>query len=348
MSGEKTEPPSRKKLDELRKRGEVAYSAELVRAAALFGAIAGLWIGLPRFAAAMRGLLEFGLRADATANEALWISARVAAAGSVPALLGAAVAAAAASLTQTGFGLFVERLAPDLTRLGSLASMRERWRLDALVRGATGLTTALIGAAVVIGGLHPLRAAAARADLVAAGPLAMAHAVLSPIGASVTVLVGLAALAALIDRVVQANAFFKRHRMSRQELRDEAKESDGNPEVKAQRRRMAREIASGAIRQGVARADVVVRNPTHVAVGLRYRKADGDAPIVTVVGSGETARRILREARRRRLPEVTDVRTARSCVDVPVGEPIPEAVFEPVAVIFRWLIDEGLIDPDDN
>jgi type III secretion protein U len=345
VSGEKTEPASRKRLEELRKRGEFAYSAELVRTAALLGGLAALLATWPRFATALSEYSAYSLRGDATAAAAIAVGIQVLGMGALPMLGGAVVGAAAASLAQTGFSLVPDRLAPNLSRFAPFSSIAERWRMDALLRGAIALGTAVVGAALVFGVVARMREAAAAEELMAGGPIAVAGAVFSPIWAACAALVGVAVVAGVADRGLQMAAFAKRHRMSRQELRDEAKESEGNPEVRAQRRRMHRELATGAIREGVARADVLVRNPTHVAVGLRYRKADGDAPIVTIVGAGETARRIVREAQRRRLPEVTDVKTARACIDVPVGEPIPEGVFEPVAVIFRWLIDEGLIDP---
>jgi flagellar biosynthesis protein FlhB len=129
--------------------------------------------------------------------------------------------------------------------------------------------------------------------------------------------------------------------MSKDEVRREYREQDGDPQLKAARERAYQEMLAQATVASVRTASVVVVNPTHVACALRYDEKEGDeAPVVVASGQGELAQRIRAAAEDYGVPVVQDVPLARALVELRVGETIPEALYEAVAEILRE-IGEG-------
>jgi type III secretion protein U len=343
VSTEKTEDPTPQRLRELRDKGEVPLSRDLPRTAALLAAAAALAATAQASLAGWIDLARAALGGTLAASEALAAAARVGAAMAGPAVFAAAAAAIVATVAQTGGLVAPGRLAPDLARLRPGAAFGQQLRLEAVVTALIAAAAAGAGALACALWLHHLVRGLDRtpenADGIDAGALpALAWGAL---GGALTTLLVIAVVAALADAVWARRAFLRRNRMSRQEIRDEHKRSEGDPQHRARRERAHRELLRETVREGVVRADVVVRNPTHAAVGLRYRPAEGDFPTVTIAGRGPVARQVLREAARRGVPVFTDVPTARAAADLEPGDAVPEELFEPIAIVFRWLRDQG-------
>jgi flagellar biosynthesis protein FlhB len=149
-----------------------------------------------------------------------------------------------------------------------------------------------------------------------------------------------------VDLVLVFQAWQRRHRMSKDEVQREHRESEGNPEVKAQRRRAHQEALTGALLNAVKDATVVIVNPTHFATALHYAaESDESAPRVVVQGRGELARRIIDAARAYGVPCVRDVPVARALAELAIGDEIPESLYEAVAEILRELGEPGEGDP---
>jgi flagellar biosynthesis protein FlhB len=126
--------------------------------------------------------------------------------------------------------------------------------------------------------------------------------------------------------------------MSKDDVRREFREAEGNPEVRAQRRRAHQEALVGSLLNAVKDATVVVVNPTHLATALHYVAEDAEsAPRVVAQGQGELARAIIEAARAYGVPCVRDVPVARALAELEVGDEIPEALYEAVAEILREL-----------
>ncbi|RME82251.1 MAG: EscU/YscU/HrcU family type III secretion system export apparatus switch protein [Zetaproteobacteria bacterium] len=136
---------------------------------------------------------------------------------------------------------------------------------------------------------------------------------------------------ALLDGLYQRWQHRRELRMTPKELKDEYKETEGDPQIKARIREMQAQISRRRMMAEVPKADVVVVNPTHLAVALRYRHGRDPAPRVVAKGRERTAQRIREIARAHRVPIRHDPPLARALIRVPLGKPIPEALYEAVA-----------------
>lgn len=345
MSTAKTEPPTPQRLRELRRKGDVPLSRKLNQTGALIGGLVGLTAVGVTFTRALAGFTTDMLADQPAPLEALPIAGALFASAALPVAGAAAVGAVAFGAIQTGMVFAPKRLAPDMKRFRIGQTWQAQFRADALVNGLIALVAVTFCAVAAAVGVHRLVAhspelserAAADGGLAVAGAVADTMAIVGGVWLLVAVTV------AAIDLQWQRKAFMRRHRMSLQQVRDEYKRSEGDPEHKARRERAHRDLLRGDLRAGVKQADVVIVNPVRIAVGLRYRPDELDAPVVTVTGRGARAKAIKREARRRRVPEYQDRRSARAIVDLEVGDAVPEELFEPIAVIFRWLseIEDG-------
>ncbi|HLT28608.1 MAG TPA: EscU/YscU/HrcU family type III secretion system export apparatus switch protein [Myxococcaceae bacterium] len=162
-------------------------------------------------------------------------------------------------------------------------------------------------------------------------------------GALATALVqslsALASLAGLLLVIACVEAIWARHRhaqslrMSTEEVKREHRQSEGDPQHKAQRRALHRQFVTGGSERGVAKATAVVINPTHLAVALRYAPDEHEAPYVVAKGRAADAKGVREEAQRLGIPIVRDVPLARSLIPLDVGEAIPEELYRAAAVV---------------
>jgi FlhB-like protein len=146
---------------------------------------------------------------------------------------------------------------------------------------------------------------------------------------------GIGLVLGALDLIVVRRAWQKRWMMSRDEVRREFRESEGDPEIKAARRRAHQQLLTSAAVHAVKDASIVVINPTHLAVALRYREEEDSAPRIVAQGDGELARRIVEAAHAYGVPVVRDIPVARALAELDVGDEIPEALYEAVAEILN-------------
>ncbi|WP_170369923.1 flagellar type III secretion system protein FlhB [Ruegeria arenilitoris] len=141
----------------------------------------------------------------------------------------------------------------------------------------------------------------------------------------------------VIDYLWQYSEHMRKNRMSRKELQDETKDSEGDPHVKQQRRQRAQEIATNQMMAEVPKADVVIVNPTHFAVALKWTRARGTAPVCVAKGVDEVAATIRRTAMESGVPIHSDPPTARALhATVEIGKEITEDLYRPVAAAIRF------------
>ncbi len=160
------------------------------------------------------------------------------------------------------------------------------------------------------------------------------------IGLILTVGVAFGAVAA-IDYLYQWWEYEKSIKMTKQEIKDEYKQMEGDPQIKSRRRQKQREYAMARMMQAVKEADVVVRNPTHFAVALKYDLERDMAPIVLAKGQDHIALRIVAEAEAHSVPTVENKTLARSLYELTqIDEMIPPELFAPVAELLAWLFSQ--------
>jgi len=144
---------------------------------------------------------------------------------------------------------------------------------------------------------------------------------------------------ALIDMSFQRWNHQKNMRMSKEEIKREYKEDEGDPHIKHERRRLHREMVFGDARKNVKKADAVVSNPIHVAVAIQYDREEMAAPEITIKGQRNFAELILEIAREENIPIVRNIPLAWSLLQLEVGDAIPEDLYEPVAEVLSFVYE---------
>lgn len=331
----KTEPPSKHKLQHARREGQVAVSRELAAACGMLAACAALALGGGRAVEELAALARSCWRGG---DVQLW---QVALTGvsRVVGTVGAAACPVVLLVLALQCGLRF-RLRADPARLHpvrGLKNMFSRQRLADLVGMLVKLTALLGAGACALGWLLPDVLSCVRCGVDRA-PAVTSFLLLRFFG--VLLLVSLTA--GVLDWWIQRRRHLKKMRMTRREVQDEHKEQEGDPRQKSERRRVHRQILSGAGVAGLRRARVVVVNPVHVAVALAYRHGEDEAPWVLVSGTGSAARRIRDAAMRLDVPVVQQVALARALRLVEPGDEIPENLYHATAEVIRSLEDPSL------
>ncbi|HEU4623179.1 MAG TPA: flagellar biosynthesis protein FlhB [Steroidobacteraceae bacterium] len=340
---ERTERPTPKRLEEARKKGQVPRSTELNTAAVVLIAGAGLHF----MGSALGSSLFDMMRANLSLPRAQALDESQAvgmfAASALHAMLACApifgltlVAALLAPMALGGWNLSFGVLAPDFTRLSPMKGFGRMFSVRGLVELAKAFAKfALIATIAVI--LLWMK----RAEILALGAepprAAIGHA-LTLTGQALLSLAASLALIAAVDVPWQLFQHMKQLRMTRQEIRDELKEAEGNPEVKGRIRQMQQELARRRMMSEVPKADVVVTNPTHFAVALRYDDKRMRAPIVVAKGADLVAARIRELATEHNVPIFEAPPLARALFrSVDLNQEVPANLYVAVAQVLTYV-----------
>ena len=339
---DKTEDPTPRRLRRARAEGDSGASSYAAQSIAFVVAVA---IAPPavralgsRVSTDLRGAIEQAAHAHAT-GVALAFDSQAFATSVLalvfPALAVVGLSGGLAHVVQTGGTLAGGRLAPRLDRLDPLKGAK------ALVSGARlfAVGRALV-AACVVGwlALRDLTDCVVDIARLAGRPAWTGVAVAHVAGRFAWHAAAVGLTLGLLDFFVTRRAWLGRLRMTKDEVKREHKDSEGDPMVRAARHRAYQEILAQAAIANVRTATVVVVNPTHLACALRYdEKAGDEAPVVIASGEGDIAARIAQAAHEWGVPVVRDVPLARALVELGIGDAIPEALYEVVAEILREL-----------
>ncbi len=337
---QRTIPPTARKLRDARAKGQVPRSKDLNAASSWIATCVALVLisreGVPALLhLATRALEQAPIRPGHAAQDLLVPSLEAMASLCAIPIVAAFATTLVTGIVYTGPTLSTYFVAPRLDRLSPTAGLKrilapERW-VDAF-RDLVKLAVIVALGAAALG--------SAAGTLFAAPALLPIHAPLLVRDALVdlAMLVGAGALAfALVDAPWSWHRWIAGLRMTPAELTRELKETEGDPAIKGQRRRLHREIAENRMVDQVRRSTVVIVNPTHVAVALRWDEDEMDAPTVMATGKSELARRIIAEARRAGVPVVHDTGLAHSLAELTPGETIPEVLYDAVAAVIRVL-----------
>jgi flagellar biosynthetic protein FlhB len=339
---DRTEQPTEKRLREARERGDVPRSRELANVAVLGCAVLALKVSSGHLGGAARDWMRGALSIDRGVLESpdrLLPHAVHLLAGLVvpmlPLVLAALAACALAPMAMGGLRFAGKSLQPDFTRLSPMKGLARLYGRESLAELLRSLLRVLliggVGAWVVYHAFSTLLAMP-QASLEAA----VAEGVDLALGALMAMVGSLGALA-LIDVPWQHFQHRSKLKMTKQELRDEAKEAEGNPEVKARVRQVARQMSQRRMMEAVPTADVVVMNPTHYAVAMKYQ-AGMRAPKVVAKGLDEMALAIRALAEKHRVAIVEAPPLARALYrQSQVDQEIPVKLYAAVAQVLSYV-----------
>lgn len=340
---EKTEPASPRKLEQAREQGDVPRSRELATCTLLLGASAAFWFTGGNMIAELNSMLASGLSFDREMAFDMELLLAHAAASIIKLLIAFAPAAlilivvALASPMLIGGWLFsAQALQPNFGRmnpikgLGNMVSTR-----SAVELGKAIAKTILIGCIAWTVMKHEIDGVLALSVTpLQSGIEQVGHILLI----SFTFIVSGLIIIAGIDAPYQMWQHAKKLMMSRQDVRQESKESDGNPEIKAKIRQQQREMARRRMMTEVPTADVVVTNPTHYAVALKYSENGMRAPTVVAKGADEVAAKIREIAMENNVVMLEAPPLARALFrHAELGDEIPEALYIAVAEVLAYV-----------
>jgi type III secretion YscU/HrpY family protein len=344
MSGEKTEPPTQKRIRDARKKGQVAKSNDLVQSVLFLAAGGALALGGGTYVTVMRQIMVDFFRPDALRGDMpnsqlltrmgyAWEHALLLLA---PMLLALMFISALVTFLQVNVLFSFEVIKPKLEKLNPITGfknifLKPRTYLE-LAKNLVKFTIVLwLAYATVKSALRDL-VMSARLDLLETGRLAasLMFQLLFKVGGAFLV-IGAA------DFLIQKRLYLKDLRMSKYDVQREHKEEEGDPRVKRQRKQLHQQILQQGALLRVPRAHAVIVNPTHIAVAIRYEEATMQAPQVTAKGQDAMAQTIIAIARQNQIPVVRNVSLARGLYAVEVDAEIPEQLYEAVAEVLNWI-----------
>jgi type III secretion protein U len=347
MSSEKTEEASDQKLTKAREKGQVAKSQDFTQAISMLGVtITLLMLAEDIFTRIRRvfgqtlnlgdgdlPVIELIARMSAMTLEVCFVV--------FPLVIVAAAFSIIGGVSQIGFMVTMEAVAPKPENIDPAAGIKKVISIKSLMTfGLMVIKAVVLGIVLwkVIIQLLPMVTGAVYQSVPAIGYVAW-HAITKILCVGLMLFLMLGPL----DFAIQRWQFLTGQRMSKDEVKREQKESEGDPDVKHQRERLAHEIASEPNRQrAVTTANAIIVNPTHYAVALRYDAQTSGLPIIVAKGFDEDALWIREQAQASGVPIFGNPPLARALFKVPLNQPVPEELFGAVAAVLKWV---GAIGP---
>ncbi|MFZ5644573.1 MAG: flagellar biosynthesis protein FlhB [Bacillota bacterium] len=350
-SQDKTEQPTPRKLQEARKKGQVAKSKDLSAAVVFMAVVGAFFLSAKSASASMEQFLTWYFTNCFSFNvpdsHLPWILMKSlidVALIFIPLFIIAIVIAVAGNVVQTGFLLAPESIKFKPEKLNPLEGLKRMFSLNSFVELVKSILKVVIVA--VVSYLVAVKYIPQMLMIFYKNP---AQEMLEII--DIVIVVGAAGggaylLLSVADFYYQRFDFNKNMRMSKQEVKDEYKQTEGDPQIKGWLRKRQREVAMNRIRQEVPKATVVVTNPIHYAVALKYVEGATGAPMVVAKGAGDIALRLREIASKNGVPVIENPPLARSLFQqVDIGKEIPaelyQSVAEVLAMVFR-LKKQGL------
>jgi flagellar biosynthesis protein FlhB len=344
MAGEKTEKATPKKRKEAREKGQVARSTDLQGAVVLIAGIVAIGSAGPalvqRMGGVMRGAIEQMSDPSIVSKQGiglLMMSAGKATLLAVaPIALACMLAGIAASVGMVGFRPSGKALKPDFRRINPLSGAKNLFGPNALVE--TGKSIAKVGVVAGIAAVALLPRLPEFGGMVGLTPSDFGSILATDMGSLVKRAAFAYLFIGLADFAWQKRRTEKSMKMDKQEIRDEAKNANLPAEVRSMIRRRQMEASRKRMMADVPTADVVVTNPTHYSIALRYDTSRADAPEVVAKGKGVIALRIRELAAEHGVPVIPDPPLARGLyASVEIGHLIPEEFFGAVAAVLAFV-----------
>lgn len=342
-NAEKTEPASQRRLDQARKEGDIPRSREVATFAVLMTAGAGLWMMGGGLVSKLSAVLERGLSLDREQvyNPTVLMERVTSDVGAV--LLACLPLAAAVMLVMLaapmligGWNFSAKAFIPNFGKMNPIRGIGNMVSTNALIELLKAIAkTLLVGAVawfIVMSNKDAVIGLVAEPFGTAAPHLG------SIIAKAFLTMVGALGAIAILDGPYQIWHYANKLKMTRQEVIQESKESDGNPQIKGKIRQLQREAARKRMMSNVPTADVVVTNPTHFAVALKYGEGQRGAPRVVAKGTDEVAARIREIARENKVTLLEAPALARALYKhTDIDDEIPEALYSAVAEVLAYV-----------
>ena len=340
MSAEKTEQPTPKKLRDARKKGQVAKSKEVSGTFGLLLVLVTLWFMSDTY---LNTIQEMVILPSTVYNEPFLEAFKIVTTGILEksimlllplvgvSMLGAIIG----NVMQFGFLLSGESIKPDIKKISPIGGMKKIFAIKNLVEFFKSVIKIIFLSIVVyyvikgsLGDMVNMPYCGSSCILPVVGVL-LKKLLIYAIAAFVVI--------AILDFMFEKQQFTKQNKMSKDEVKREYKESEGSPEIKGKRKEIHQEILNEA--ENTKKSDVVIKNPTHLAIGLHYNQDSTPLPVVTVKGRGGRARFIIKIAEKEGIPILENVPLAHALFDTDIASYIPSELIEPVAEVFRWVED---------
>jgi flagellar biosynthetic protein FlhB len=344
-TGEKTEQPSDKRLQDARKKGQVAKSQDLTSAVLLISTVAVVWLIGGYIGGILQGTvrdqIEFaatfkGQFTSETAYNVIWRGMKGLIWAVTPIFVVVVSFAFLGNYLQIGTIFSFESISPKFDKLNPVEGFKQKFlKMRPYVELAKTILKMLITATVAGYVLWAAREDVVRLiskppDIVAAYTFGLVLEIGLKIGLAFLILGG-------ADFFLQKLLHRQDMKMTKHEVKEEYKETEGNPLIKAQRRSLHREILSQSMAAAVRDADVVLANPTHVAVAIKYERGKSNAPIITAKGADLMAANIRQIAAESGVPIKRDIPLARALYEFEIEQEIPEELYEAIAVVLQWV-----------
>ena len=344
MAGDKTEQPTPKRIRESREKGQIFKSKDLIQAVLFATAAAVLTTGGGRYISELKDLLKQSFQPDVMKGD-LPLDAILSRMGydwakflllSVPLLGALTVTAVAANFLQVKALFAPEVVKPKFDKLNPLAGIKN---IVASSKTYIEVVKNLIKFTIVFWVLQVTISKALRDMIASAGAdLNQTAAVAGHL--LTTILYKVAAVFVVLggaDYMIQKKLYMKNMMMSKEEVKQEYKNQEGDPHVKHMRKHLFEQLMHESVAHNVPRATVVVANPTHLAIALRYDEASMQAPQVTAKGQDSMALKIQDIAKHHSVPIVRNIGLAHSLFDLEIGHEIPADLYEAVAEVLNFV-----------
>jgi flagellar biosynthesis protein FlhB len=340
---DKTESPTAHRLEKAREEGQIPRSRELTSVLMLLAGLLILWLGGELMAEQLASMLATGFRFDhAMVTDDKMIIAHIsnligqAVTALLPLMAGLVIVAIAAPMLLGGINISGKSIKLDFNKLNPLSGLKR------MVSSQTWaeLLKAILKAVLVglVGGWYIWSHWQEMLRLISESPINALHHGLTMIAISCAlIMLGLVPMVGF-DVFWQLDSHFKKLKMSRQEIRDEHKQNEGDPHVKGRIRQAMRAAARRRMMADVPKADVIVTNPTHYSVALQYQEGKMSAPKVIAKGAGDIALKIRELAKEHRIPILEAPPLARALYrHTEIGQFIPGALYGAVAEVLAWV-----------
>jgi flagellar biosynthetic protein FlhB len=350
FAGERTEPATPKRRGKARDEGQMAKSQDLTAATVIISGLLSLYLLAVYLYDVMNSMLRgvfSHLASDKMAGDDWWILPAASAMkayfyGWFPIGFFCSIAAVAILLRQVGFKIITKPFVPKFDRFNPVSGLKKIISARSLVELGKGFSKALVLLWVLYAAIRNEKdffLAVMNFPLMQGAVIVMEKIWWLALRMSLFLL-----LIGLIDHAYQKWSFEKSIRMSKQEIKDEYKQMEGDPTIKRRIRQKQRELARGRMMSDVPKADVVVTNPTHIAVAIQYDQKSMIAPVVVAKGQGLVAHRIRDLAEENKIPVIENKPLARALMtQVEVGETVPQDLYRSVAEVlaFIYRLKEG-------